>query len=91
MQLKHLILTAEEGKLNPDRCSSRAATPEHTFREAGQAPPELLLKHAVQGLQIAAVISTEEVAALSSEHAPKAAALHPTESLSCCQNTLSPL
>jgi len=62
-----------------------------TFSKAGQAAPQLLFQHAVQRLQVAAVVGVEEVAALCSEHAPQAAAFHPTERLACCQDALSPL
>ena len=64
---------------------------ESTFSTARQATPQLLFQHAVQSLQVAAVVRSEEVAALCSEHTSEAAALHSTEGFTCCQDTLSPL
>lgn len=55
-----------------------------TFWKGGQAAPQLLLQHAVQRFQVGRVVGREEVAALGSEHAPQADALHPTEGFACC-------
>ena len=62
-----------------------------TFSKTGQAAPQLLFQHAVQRLQVAAMVRVEKIAALCSEHAPQAAALHPAERLACCQDALGPL